>query len=163
MASRTPFFDLPPWGIALCLLLAACLAGAVFLPGLCADLTRNETTEGEPFQAPLPGREGEVYLVYDPDLERMTVACFPNPALTAITLAVARQPNPNFEPPILLYGPVTFTDLAEVPAVQYHYGIAENHVLTVTTLGAAGGASNRYWVEVTGPLPGQQRLEVKPC
>ena len=161
MASRTPFFDLPPWGIALCLLLAACLAGAVFLPGLCADLTRNETTEGEPFQAPLPGREGEVHLFYDPDLERMTVAVFPDPATTAITLAVARQPNPN-EPPILLYGPVTFTDLAEVPAVQYHYDIAENHVLTVTTLGAAGGASSRYRVTVPGPIPGSP-LEVERC
>ena len=102
MASRTPFFDLPPWGIALCLLLAACLAGAVFLPGLCADLTRNETTEGEPFQALLPGREGETQLSYDPGLERMTVAVFPGPATTSLTLAVARQPNPN-EPPILLY------------------------------------------------------------
>lgn len=162
MASRTPFFDLPPWGIALCLLLVAGLAGVAVLPGLYADISGNETAEGEPLIADLPGREGELYLIYDPDLERMTVACFPDPALTAITLAVARQPNPN-EPPILLYGPVTFTDLAEVPAVQYHYGIAENHVLTVTTLGAAGGASNRYWVEVTGPLPGQQRLEVKPC
>lgn len=161
MASRTPFFDLPPWGIALCLLLAACLAGAVFLPGLCADLTRNETTEGEPFQAPLPGREGEVYLVYDPDLERMTVACFPDPALTAITLAVARQPNPN-EPPISLYGPVTFADLEEVPALQYHYDIAETHILTVTTIGAAGGASSRYRVTVPGPIPGSP-LEVERC
>ena len=162
MASRTPFFDLPPWGIALCLLLAACLAGAVFLPGLCADLTRNETTEGEPFRAPLPGREGETQLSYDPGLERMTVAVFPDPALTSLTLAVARQPNPN-EPSIPLYGPVTFPDLADLPALQYQYDIAETHVLTVTTLGAAGGASNRYWVEVTGPLPGQQRLEVEPC
>jgi len=161
VASRTPFFDLPPWGIALCLLLAACLAGAVFLPGLCADLTRNETTEGEPFQAPLPGREGEVYLVYDPDLERMTVACFPGPATTALTLAVARQPNPN-EPPISLYGPVTFADLEEVPALQYHYDIAETHILTVTTIGAAGGASNRYRVTVPGPIPGSP-LEVERC
>jgi len=161
VASRTPFFALPPWGIALCLLLAACLAGAVFLPGLCADLTRNETTEGEPFQAPLPGREGEVYLVYDPDLERMTVACFPGPATTALTLAVARQPNPN-EPPISLYGPVTFADLEEVPALQYHYDIAETHILTVTTIGAAGGASNRYRVTVPGPIPGSP-LEVERC
>lgn len=162
MPPSNPFFDLPPWGIGLCLLAAICLVGAILLPGLYADLARNETAGDEPLQAPLPGREGEVHLFYDPDLDRMTVACFPDPALTAITLAVARQPNPN-EPPILLYGPVTFTDLAEVPAVQYHYDIAENHVLTVTTLGAAGGASNRYWVEVTGPLPGQQRLEVEPC
>lgn len=161
MASRTPFFDLPPWGIALCLLLAACLAGAVFLPGLYADLARNETAGDEPLQAPLPGREGEVHLFYDPDLERMTVACFPDPALTSLTLAVARQPNPN-EPPIPLYGPVTFPDLADLPALQYQYDIAETHVLTVTTLGAAGGASSRYRVTVPGPIPGSP-LEVERC
>lgn len=161
MASRTPFFDLPPWGIALCLLLVAGLAGVAVLPGLYADISGNETAEGEPLIADLPGREGELYLIYDPDLERMTVACFPDPALTAITLAVARQPNPN-EPPIPLYGPVTFTDLAEVPAVQYHYDIKETHILTVTTLGVAGGESNRYRVTVPGPIPGSP-LEVKPC
>ena len=161
MASRTPFFDLPPWGIALCLLLAACLAGAVFLPGLYADLARNETVRGEPLQTPLPGREGAVHLIYDPDLERMTVAVFPDPAMTAITLAVARHSNPN-EPPIPIYGPVTFTDLAEVPALQYQYDIAETHVLTVTTLGAAGGASSRYRVTVPGPIPGSP-LEVERC
>ena len=160
MASRTPFFDLPPWGVALCLLAVLLMVGIALSSLGSPALVGNETPDL--MHAPLPGREGEVHLFYDPDLDRMTVACFPDPALTAITLAVARQPNPN-EPPILLYGPVTFTDLAEVPAVQYHYDIAETHVLTVTTLGAAGGASSRYRVTVPGPLPGQQRLEVEPC
>lgn len=162
MASRTPFFDLPPWGIALCLLLAACLIGVAVLPGLCADLTRNETAGSGPLQADLPGREGELYLIYDPDLERMTVVYFPDPATTSLTLEVARNANPN-ENQNIRYGPVTFTDLAEVPTVQYHYDIAENHVLTVTTLGAADGASNRYRVEVLGLFKGQHQLEVKPC
>jgi hypothetical protein len=161
VAPRTPFFDLPPWGVALCLLAAACLIGVAVLPGLYTDLARNETAGGEPLQAPLPGREGETQLSYDPGLERMTVACFPGPATTALTLAVARQPNPN-EPPISLYGPVTFADLEEVPALQYHYDIAETHILTVTTIGAAGGASNRYRVTVPGPIPGSP-LEVERC
>ena len=126
-----------------------------------ARLARERDFPLEPFQALLPGREGETQLSYDPGLERMTVAVFPGPATTSLTLAVARQPHPN-EPPILLYGPVTFTDLAEVPAVQYHYDIAENHVLTVTTLGAAGGASNRYWVRMPVPIPGSP-LEVERC
>lgn len=161
MAPRNPFFDLPPWGIGLCLLAVACLVGAILLPGLYADLARNETAGGDALNAPLPGREGEVHLFYDPDLERMTVACFPDPALTSLTLAVARQPNPN-EPPIPLYGPVTFPDLADLPALQYQYDIAEAHVLTVTTLGAAGGASSRYRVTVPGPIPGSP-LEVERC
>lgn len=161
MAPRNPFFDLPPWGIGLCLLAVACLVGAILLPGLYADLARNETAGGDALNAPLPGREGEVHLFYDPDLERMTVACFPDPALTSLTLAVARQPNPN-EPPIPLYGPVTFPDLADLPALQYQYDIAETHVLTVTTLGAAGGASSRYRVTVPGPIPGSP-LEVERC
>jgi hypothetical protein len=155
VAPRTPFFDLPPWGIALCLIAAACLAGAFLLPGLYADLARNETAGGDALNAPLPGREGEVHLFYDPDLERMTVAVFPGPATTSLTQAVARQPNPN-EPPIPLYGPVTFPDLAD------QYDIAEAHVLTVTTLGAAGGASSRYQVRVPGPIPGSP-LEVERC
>jgi hypothetical protein len=86
VAPRNPFFDLPPWGVALCLLAAACLIGVAVLPGLYTDLARNETAGGEPLQAPLPGREGETQLSYDPGLERMTVACFPGPATTALTL-----------------------------------------------------------------------------
>lgn len=162
MASRTPFFDLPPRGIALCVLLILGIAGVAILPDLAASLAQNKTAAqgGETLLAPCPGREDEVFLFYTPEPGRMTVVVVPDPADTSLTLAVARQANPT-EGPIPLYGPVTFDEISGLPSVQYTYGIEEPHILTVTTLGTASGESSRYRVSFGGPLVRGTVLEVE--